>query len=212
MGHWRPGLEIADGKGYILFFQKCQEMKGEVGNKQKKKCEIWNEKAWGQVCFRCSQSSSLSKKKGQPRNIWGEDLISVGGVLKKWTHSEQPPWRVEVVNLDRTRSGPQAWPLTQGPLPRFLEDKLRTRVFLPAIPPPHMQRTVTPEFIPCWEWANQQEQTFEGQRMQLLLSGVADSESFQAGKEAERIRAGLNCPGQTSNRENLPSFILSLIF
>lgn len=188
MGHWRPGLEIADGKGYILFFQKCQEMKGEVGNKQKKKCEIWNEKAWGQVCFRCSQSSSLSKKK------------------------EQPPWRVEVVNLDRTRSGPQAWPLTQGTLPRFLEDKLRTRVFLPAIPPLHMQRTVTPEFIPCWEWANQQEQTFEGQRMQLLLSGVADSESFQAGKEAERIRAGLNCPGQTSNRENLPSFILSLIF
>lgn len=154
----------------------------------------------------------LTKKKGQPRNIWGEDLISVGGVLKKWTHSEQPPWRVEVVNLDRTRSGPQAWPLTQGTLPRFLEDKLRTRVFLPAIPPPHMQRTVTPEFIPCWEWANQQEQTFEGQRMQLLLSGVADSESFQAGKEAERIRAGLNCPGQTSNWENLPSFILSLIF
>lgn len=45
IGHWRHGLKVTDGKGYILFFEKCQEMKGEVRNKQKKKCEIWNEKA-----------------------------------------------------------------------------------------------------------------------------------------------------------------------
>lgn len=213
IGHWRHGLKITDGKGYILFFQKCQEMKGEVENKQKKMWDLeWE--SWGQVCVKCSQSSSLSKKEGQPPNTWGKELISGG--LRKWTHSEQPPWRVGVVNLERTRSGPQSWLFTQGTLPRFLEDELKSRVFLP-----HQQCL---DYICKEQWhlslshvgsrQTSKSRHLRGQSMQLLLSGVdmADSESFLAGKETELIWAGLNWPVQTSNWENLPSFILSLIF
>lgn len=63
---------------------------------------------------------------------WGEGLIL--GDLRKWTHAEQPPWREGVVNLERTHSGPQVWPLAEVRLSRFLEDKPKSCVF-----PPHLQ-------------------------------------------------------------------------
>lgn len=169
-------------------------MKGEDRTNREK---IWDsgQESWGQVCVRCSLSSLLSHRKCHPLRGGAE----MG--LRKWACTEQPLWRVAVVNLERVQGVPQARCLAEVRLPGFLEDKLiEACVF-----PPHLKyfdyrckKTSIPGFIQFGKWANGWGGRSSGQSRCYWVGWTGQTlEDSLAEKEA-----GWNPPTQTFNGEN----------